>query len=216
VWLAANASDYVDAIIAEDPPMFSSIWPRIREEKYMAYLFQNAVDTLGGPEGRNLEAYYTRSGIPKEGKDELLYIPAPIAKGIACLFNINKKYRPNRTYDPPFLPFNQRVSFKFLLEYDVDFSLATIDGRLSEGFDPEDALKKVKCPMLLLHASWSRHETWGLIGAMDDADVQRIKSLVEGIRYARIDSYHGIHMLKPKLYLEQVNNFVDGLQFGRE
>ncbi|MBE3094013.1 MAG: hypothetical protein IMZ52_03200 [Actinobacteria bacterium] len=154
--------------------------------------------------------------VPKEGRDDLLYIPAPIAKGIVNLFNINKKYRPNRTYDPPFLPFSLRALFKFLLEYDVDFSLATIDGRLSEGFDPEDALEKVKCPMLLLHASWSRHETWGLLGAMDDTDAQKIKSLVKDIRYVRIDSGHEIHMGKPKRYLEQVNSFVDGLQIDGE
>ena len=118
----------------------------------MTYSFQHLVDALGGPGGHNLEAYYTGLGIPQQGKDELVYIPAPIAKGIVTLFTINKRYRPNRTYDPPFLSYEQRVTFKFLLEYDVDWSRATIDGRLSAGFDPEEALKKVQCPMLLLQA----------------------------------------------------------------
>jgi hypothetical protein len=93
----------------------------------------------------------------------------------------------------------------------VDFSRATIDGRLSEGFDPEDALKKVRCPMLLLQASWSRHKTWGLLGAMDDQDVKKIRSWVKDLRYAYINSSHGIHMGEPKWYLKQVNGFVDGL-----
>ena len=214
VWLGAYAPESVSAVISEDPPMFSSIWPRIAEEKFMTYLFQNPVDALGGPGGRNLEALFTGMGIPKEGKEELLYIPAPIAKGIVRLFKFNRWLRPNRAYDTPFLPFSLRAGFKFYLEYDVDFSAATIDGRLSEGFDPDDALTKVTCPMLLLHARSSRHATWGLLGAMDDADVQRIRSLVENLQDARIESGHEIHMAKPKLYLEQVNRFVDGLQIG--
>ncbi|HEX3044668.1 MAG TPA: alpha/beta hydrolase, partial [Bacillota bacterium] len=217
VWLAAYAPEDVKAIISEDPPMFSSIWPRIRDEKYMTYMFQHAVDTLGGPGERDLEAYLAGMGIPKEGtEDELLYIPGPIAKGIANLFKINKQYRPARPYDPPFIPFELRAGAKFLSEYDVDFSRATIDGRLSEGFDPEDALKKVNCPMLLLQASWSRDKRWGLLGAMDDTDVQKIKSLVKGLRYAQINSGHGIHMGEPKWYLKQVTSFIDGLELAEE
>jgi hypothetical protein len=88
------------------------------------------------------------------------------------------------------------------LEYDADFSRATIDGRLSAGFDPEDALKKVHCPMLLLQASGFRHPTWGLVGAMDETDVQNIQSLVKDLRYAHIECRHAIHMLKPAWYLD--------------
>ncbi len=69
---------------------------------------------------------------------------------------------PSRTYDPAFLPFDQRAALKFMMGYDVDFSRVTFDGRLSEGFDPEEALKKVKCPMLLLQAKWSRQKPGGL------------------------------------------------------
>ena len=207
VWLAANAPDYVVAVISEDPPMFSSIWPRIKEERYMTYMFQTAVDAFGDPEGRNLEAFFSRMGIPQDGKDEMLYIPPPIVKGMMLLINITQEIKPNRPFDVPFISYEQRAGLKFFSEYDVDFSRATIDGRLSEGFDPEDALKKVNCPMLLLQASWSRHETWGLLGAMDDTDVQRIKSLVKDLQYAYIDSSHGIHLGEPKWYLEQVNSF---------
>jgi pimeloyl-ACP methyl ester carboxylesterase len=67
VWLAANASEYVKAVMPEDPPMFSSIWPRIQTEQYMTYLFQHAVDTLGGPGGRDLQAYFRGMGIPQVG-----------------------------------------------------------------------------------------------------------------------------------------------------
>ena len=208
VWLAANAPQQVAAIISEDPPMFSSMWPRITQEKYMANMFQNAIDTLGNLKGRDLEAYLSKMGAAKEGMDELLFIPTPVVKIFMMLFNINKFLKPNRPYDIPFIPFKMRVGIKFFMEYDVDFSRATLDGRLSKDFDPEAALKKVKCPMLLLQANWSRHPTWGLLGAMDERDVKKIQSLVKDIHYAQIKSGHGIHVGEPEWYIDQVNSFV--------
>jgi len=49
IWLAAYASEHVLAIISEDPPIFSSIWPRIQDEKLMTRSFKLAVETLGQP-----------------------------------------------------------------------------------------------------------------------------------------------------------------------
>lgn len=211
VWLAANAPDHVLAVVAEDPPMFSSMWPRIRDEKYMTSMFQTAVDMLGNPDGRDLAGYLSRMGVPQEGKDELLTIPVPIASAFVVLFDINRAIKPNQPYDVPFLSYEMRAGVKFFMEYDVDFSRATIDGRLSEGFDPEDALRKVNCPMLLLQAQWSRDPRWGLLGAMDDQDVQKVRSLVKKVRYAHINSSHGIHIGEADWYITQVNSFLESL-----
>jgi pimeloyl-ACP methyl ester carboxylesterase len=208
VWLAAYAPENVAAVIAEDPPMFSSIWPRIRDEKFMTHMFQAAVDHLGDPKGRDLERYLASMGTPKEGTDRLFTIPVPIAKGFAAIFDVTKALKPNHPYDTPFFSYEMRVGVKFFMEYDTDFSKATIDGRLSASFDPEDALRRVSCPMLLMQASWSRHPTWGLLGAMDDQDVLKIKSLVKDVRYAYINSGHGIHIGEPAWYLEQVESFL--------
>jgi pimeloyl-ACP methyl ester carboxylesterase len=189
--------------------MFSSIYPRITEEKFMAHMFQVAIDTLGDPAGGDLEAYLGKMGTIKDGQDELLMIPKSVLKFLMALYRINRWLKPKQPYDLPFLPFEMRVGVKFFIEYDVAFSRATLDGRLSEGFDPEDALKKVSCPMLLLQAAWSRHKTWGLLGAMDAADVQKIKSLVKDLRYVHIDSSHGIHIGEPHWYLQQVDAFIN-------
>jgi pimeloyl-ACP methyl ester carboxylesterase len=199
------------AIVSEDPPIFSSIWPRIEQEKHLYYGFQNAVETLGKPEGRDIKGYFLKMGIPAEEGDELLTIPPFIVDIITGIFDLNAKFRPDRPYDAPAMPFNMRVMMKFINEYDPDFSQATIDGRLSAGFDPEEALQKVKCPVLLLHANWSRHDTWGLLGAMDDNDANRVKSLLDDIHYARIDSNHAIHIENPDLFLEAFFSFTDSL-----
>jgi pimeloyl-ACP methyl ester carboxylesterase len=212
IWLAANAPEDVLAVIGEDPPIFSSVWPRIQNEKFMLNNFRMAVDILGKPGERDIEEYLSQIGIPVEGKSELLKIPPFILKIIFFLYRLNRAVRPNSPYDTPFLPFNIRAGLKFLSEYDTDFSRATIDGDLSKDFYPEETLKRVKCPMLLMRANASRHETWGLLGAIDDNDLERIVSLVDDLKYIQIPGGHEIHMVQPKRYIDELIKFVDDLR----
>jgi pimeloyl-ACP methyl ester carboxylesterase len=210
LWLAANAPEFVSAAISEDPPLFSSMYPRIKDEKYMYRLFEIAVDCLGKPE-RDVKDYFLKQGIPKPGYEKLFFIPPLIAKFIVGDFELNKRLRPSKKYDVPLAPFYGRVGFKFLSEYDVDFSKATIDGRLTEGFDPESTLEKIKCPVLLIHARWSRHETWGLLGAMDDKDAEKIRSLVKNLTYVQVNAIHDVHLAKPKIFIMVVNDYLKKL-----
>jgi pimeloyl-ACP methyl ester carboxylesterase len=212
IWLAAYASKDVIAIISEDPPIFSSVWPRIQNEKFMTRNFKVAVDVLGKPGKRDVEGYLSEVGIPAEGKAELLKIPAFIVKSLFFMARINQAVRPNSPYDIPFLPYNMRAGYKFLSEYDTDFSRATIDGDLSKDFSPEDAFKRVKCPMLLLRADAYRHETWGLVGAIDDNDLDCIVSLVDDLQVVQIPGAHEIHMLQPQRYIDEMLKFVDHLR----
>jgi pimeloyl-ACP methyl ester carboxylesterase len=212
VWLAAYAPDHVVAVIAEDPPMFSSIWPRIQDEKLMTRNFKLAVDILGKPGERDVEQYLSEMGVPVEGETELLKIPPFIVKGMFFLNQAHRLLHPNRPYDTPFLPFNMRAGHKFMSEYDTDFSRATIDGDLSKDFDPEEILRRVKCPMLLMRADASRHETWGLLGAIDDNDLVRIVSLVDDLKVVAVPGGHEIHMVQPKRYTHELIKFVDDLR----
>ena len=211
IWLAAYAPEDVLAIISEDPPIFSSIWPRIQDEKFMANGFRLAVDILGKPGKRDVERYLSQVGAPLEGKSELLKIPPFIIKILFGLARLNRAVRPESPYDIPFLPFNLRVGYKFLSEYDTDFSRATLDGDLSQDFCPEEALNRIKCPMLLLRAQAYRHETWGLVGAIDDKDLERIVALVDDLQCVQIPGGHEIHLVQPQRYIDELTKFVDHL-----
>jgi pimeloyl-ACP methyl ester carboxylesterase len=211
IWLGANAPEDVLAVIAEDPPIFSSIYPRIQAEKFMARNFELAVEFLEKPGERDVEGYMSAMGVPVEGESELMMIPPFIVKGIFTLNRIHRVVRPDHPYDTPFLPFNMRAGHKFLSEYDPDFSRATLDGDLSRDFDPGETLKRVKCPMLLLWAGGTRHETWGLLGAMDANDLERVVSLVDDLKTVEIPGGHEIHMLQPDRYIEEITQFADDL-----
>ncbi len=212
IWLAANTPEDVLAVIGEDPPIFSSVWPRIQSEKYLVNNFKVAIDTLGKPGERDIEQYLSQVGIPVEGKAELLKIPPFILKLLFFMSWLNRAIRPNSPYDIPFLPFSIRAGQKFLSEYDTDFSRATIDGDLSKAFSPEETLKHIKCPMLLLRVPASRHETWGIIGAIDDNDLERIVSLVNDLQCVQIPGGHAIHQEQPVRYIEELIKFVDNLR----
>jgi pimeloyl-ACP methyl ester carboxylesterase len=216
IWLAANAPEQVLAAISEDPPMFSSIWPRIRDEKFMAHGFEVAVETLGGEGERDPELYLSQVGAPVEGKTELLKIPSFIVKLMGFMFRVTRTLRPNSPYDVPFLSFSIRAGCKFLSEYDVDFSRATLDGDLSRDFSPEETLKRVKCPVLLLWAHATRQEYWGIIGALDENDLQRIVALVKDLQVVDIPGAHEIHMAQPSRYIEEVTKFVDRLKIEKK
>lgn len=212
IWLAAYAPKDVLAIFSEDPPIFSSTWPRIQNEKFMTNNFKIAVDTLGKPGKRDVERYLAEVGIPAEGKPELLKIPPFIIKLLFFMARVNQVLRPNSPYDIPLLPYNLRAGFKFLSEYDTDFSRATIEGDLSRDFSPEEALRKVKCPMLLLRVRAYRHETWGLVGAIDDNDLECILSLVGDLQVVELSGGHEVHMLQPRRYIDEIVKFVDHLR----
>jgi pimeloyl-ACP methyl ester carboxylesterase len=214
IWLATNAPEDVLAIIAEDPPIFSSTWPRIQEEKSLARTFRLAVDILceDEPWKPDVEQYMSEMGAPVDGESELPRIPPFIIKAVFFMARLNRTVRSNHPYNVPCLPFNLRAGHKFLSEYDTDFSRATLDGDLSEGLSPEETLKQVNCPMLLLRGDTHRHETWGLIGAIDDYDLERIVSLVDEVPCVEISGGHEIHMVQPRRYIDEVNAFVDDLR----
>lgn len=212
LWLAANAPDDILAVISEDPPIYSSILPRIKDEKYMNRTFRLAVDILGATEPHDVERYLVAVGVPKQGQSELQHIPPFIMKALFWLYRRHRRRHPDRPFDVPFLPFNMRAGLKSMLEYDTDFSRATADGDLGAGFYPDETLSRITCPTLLMKATATRHEEWGIMGAMDDADLARVVSLVKDIRVVHIPCRHEIHMLRPREYSETLIGFVTDLQ----
>lgn len=64
---------------------------------------------------------------------------------------------------------------------------------------------------MLIHAYWSRHKTWGLLGALDDNDVEKISSIVKDIKVVNVNSIHDVHLAKPKIFIKAVNDFLQSL-----
>jgi pimeloyl-ACP methyl ester carboxylesterase len=91
--------------------------------------------------------------------------------------------------------------------FDPDFARAFVDGRFYQGLDHAEALGRVRCPLLVLHADWHRFPKHGLVGAMDDDDAARIRQLVPHSQYQKIPANHVIHMYKPDRFVRAVLAF---------
>lgn len=87
-----------------------------------------------------------------------------------------------------------------------------MDGRFYRGLDHAEALRRVKCPVLVLHANWFRHSRYGLVGAMDDRDAARIQALVPHARYKKIPANHVIHVFEPEKFVQEVETFAAQLE----
>jgi pimeloyl-ACP methyl ester carboxylesterase len=207
LWLAANAAEKIKGIILEDAPLFSAEWPRIRDDCWVYRVFKRNSETIGSPRGRNLAAFFKGMEVPVEGKQQVIKFPEWLTGTIAVMVRIHQGLWPGKPVDLPLLPSETRMMIKSLSEYDPDFTRSFVDGRAYEGFNHTEALLKVRCPLLVLQANWFRHPDYGLVGSMDDRDLEKLRLLVPDFKYKRITSGHMIHFEKPSEYCRIVMDF---------
>jgi hypothetical protein len=139
---------------------------------------------------------------PVEG-GKLRGVPRSAAYFFSFMIRTSQKFRSGN----PSLPGRFGRITDVLATFDVDFSQAFLDGRIYEGLDHADALKRAECPMILLHANWLRHPEHGLVGAMDDDDAARAREIAPEMHFKRIDSDHVIHSHNPELFVKEVEEF---------
>jgi pimeloyl-ACP methyl ester carboxylesterase len=139
---------------------------------------------------------------PVEG-GKIRGVPRSAAYFIAFWIRASQKLRSGN----PSLPGRLGRITDVLRNFDVDFSRAFLDGRIYEGLNHADALKRATCPMLLLHANWTRHPDFGLVGAMDDDDAAYAREIAPEMQFKRIDSDHVIHSYEPEVFIREIEDF---------
>lgn len=206
LWLAVNRPELVRGIVLEDAPLFSADWPRIKSEFVYEVLDKSAthLGAEGGPDYRGLFESIQRP--TPDGK--LKSVPKWL---IDALMWVIKRYeKPGEPLDIPWMPRRMRLFFKLTTTFDPDFSRAWVDGRIYEGLNHEDALKRLELPALMIQADWYRTEK-GLIGAMDDDDAKRALELAPQIKYVRLNTRHVTHAGSPKDFVRIVTEFIESL-----
>lgn len=211
VWIAANLPESTLAIILEDPPLFSADWPRIKQE-YVYQVLTSTVEIIRvlreSKSVKKLKMVLGKIERPIEGSNKTRKLPGWITYPLACLIRYYQYQGEGGTVSIHILPEKLRSLVETLFTYDPDFSQAWVDGRIYRGLDHEEALKRVRCPVLLLHANWFRHPQYGLVGALDDKDAARACQLTH-CQYKRINSEHVIHNDHPQLFVTKIVEFIE-------
>ncbi|MBN2230275.1 MAG: alpha/beta fold hydrolase [Candidatus Thorarchaeota archaeon] len=209
LWCAANIPGDVRGIIMEDPPLFSAEWPRIKEE-YVYQVLQATVEM-----SRELTESRSVGGLARcfmkvkkplpSGK--MTSIPRSAAYLVSFLVRASQKL----TGGSPSLPGRLGRVLEVLTTFDPDFSQAWLDGRIYEGLDHAEALRRAQRPMLLIQANWHRHPEYGLVGAMDDDDAAHAREVAPDMCFKQIDSEHVVHSYDPEAFVHIVREFISHL-----
>lgn len=216
LWCAANVPDYTRAIILEDAPLFAVEMPRFRDhDKYTYNGLKHIADSLG--EQHDIANFFRIEAPVRRGnKIVVKRIPTWFVNLIGWMIRRRQRAHPTEPIDLPYMPLVFRLAVKSLSMFDPDFSRAFVDGRFYKGIDHEAALKKVACPMLLIHANWFRHPQYGLIGAMDADDAAHAQKIKPDIMYKKLNATHVIHFFDPPAYLAAFDEFVQAHQLDTE
>jgi pimeloyl-ACP methyl ester carboxylesterase len=196
LYAAARAPELVSGLLMEDPPLFSTEWPRIKDDTWVHDFFTHVVATLP-----DLARFFSTLELPSKGGKKLMGFPRPLAWVLGGAITRRQKAAPGRPVDIWWLPLAVRLFVRGLSEYDVDFTRACVDGRMFDVGPHAELLARVRCPALLIQADSFRTDELGLVGAMGDDDVERAKAALPALEIEKWHQPHVVHLAAPRRYV---------------
>lgn len=206
LWLAANAPEQVAAVVLEDAPVFSVEWPRFRDrDRFVHRGLAHAVEVLEKPD-RRLADYFRGQELPVSPTRVKRFPDWAVDRIIDPGVRRWERRHPGEPsgFAAWWAPRAFGDLFRSLSMFDPEFARAFVDGSMGGGFSHEAALRAVRVPLLVMHGRWMRLEPYGLVGALDDADVARIEHLVPQARVVRVDANHVLHRYRSRWYVDQL------------
>lgn len=201
-WLAANEPYWVKAIVLEDPPLFSSEYPEIKNTiAYKSFTTSHSAILKGYDD--DFLNYWIRNST----QFFKTYTGPFTQQIIDFAVNTYRRANPGKPVEIAFLPASVQELIRGLNDYDPRFGNAFYEGTWNEGFDHAEALQQIKCPALLLHANFEFTKEGILNGAMSQEQADRAVSLLPDGEYMKIDSAHVVNLEHPDEFAKIVENF---------
>ena len=204
-WLAANEPDLVKAIVLEDPPLFASEYPEIKNTIAYKSFTTSHTAIQNGYDGDFLN-YWIRNST----QFFKTYTGPFTQQIIDFAVNIYRKVNPGKPAEIAFLPVTVQEIIRGLNYYDPRFGNAFYEGTWNEGFDHAENLQKIKCPALFLHANFEFMKDGILNGAISQEQADRVISLLPNGEYMKIDSSHVVNLEHPDEFAKIVEDFFLG------
>ncbi|RZM27114.1 MAG: alpha/beta hydrolase [Pedobacter sp.] len=201
-WLAANKPELVKAILLEDPPLFSAEYPRVKQT--IAY---KSFETCHTYVASNSKADFITYWI---GASSAFIEKNAGKKATPRLLAMVKTYKdanPGKPVELRFLPVMLRMFFRGMSRFDPHFGDSFYTGEWNREFDHAEALRKIKCPTLLLQANFETRADGILDGAMNQNDADKAMTLLSNAKYQKINASHVVHLDKPEEFIKIMNRF---------
>jgi pimeloyl-ACP methyl ester carboxylesterase len=204
VWLAANRPHLIRAALLEDPPLFSSEYPRIRQTianrafktSYTAATSDHPQDFLLYWVHENAQFFRNRAG--------------PMAPFLLTLaIKAERRRNPGGPVEIGVVKNDTlRMLVRGLDQYDPRFGAAFYDGNWNAGFDHAGALARIACPVVLMQANTTTQSDGTLNGAMSRDEAERAMHLLRHGTYVKVDAEHVVNLDKPDLFIRQAKGLI--------
>ena len=198
----AAYSDKCTKLILEDPPFFSS-WG---ERRYNTYNYKDLSTAchnfLSQSKEKDFVHYYFVNQycwnfFPEESRERI----REKLGGFALKY---REKHPNKNLKVLFWPKKFLEGFNGLQHYDPRFGEAFYNDSFNDGVNYCELLSRIKCKTLFMKAKTTIGENGLLQGALSDEDLQQVKNLIETMEIERFDCGHGIHVERPKQFVQAV------------
>ena len=203
VWLAANEPDWVRAIVLEDPPLFSSEYPAVKQT--VAYkLFTASYNAI---QDSTFDGNFLNYWI-KNGREFFKTYAGPYAQQlIGFAVGSYQKANPGEPLEIAFVPVSVQEMLRGLNTYDPHFGASFYEGNWNDGFNHADALQKIHCPTLLIQVNFGYLEDGTLDGAMSQEMADRAVALINGCVYMKVDAGHVTNLEAPDEFIRIIEGF---------
>jgi len=196
----AASTDLCECLILEDPPFFSSQGERRKKSFNYIDLSTACHNFINQDESSDFVLYYFNNQyawnfFPEKSREKV--------KG--KLTDMAAKYRkkhPDRNLKVPFWPKAALSGFQGMNQYDPLFGEAFYNDSFHAGISHEDILKNISCRTVFMKAQTNISEDGILMAALSEEDLKRVSELILKCEIVRFDCGHGIHVEKPKEFVE--------------
>ena len=202
-YLAANRSDVVKAVVLEDPPLFSAEYPAVKTTVANKAFTQshNALNS------EDYDGDYLMYWINNSKQFFSTYVFSGAEFIIKGMVNIYRTFHPDEPLEIAFMPVSVQEMLRGLDNYNPTFGAAFYDGTWNAGFDHEEALKKIDCPVLLIQANTGYLPDGTLDGAMSHEMAEKAMECLKNGEYVYVDAGHVTNLEVPDRFTALIKDF---------
>ncbi len=206
---AAGRTDLCKLLVLEDPPFFSCQGERRKDTFNYVDLSSACHEYLQSGSDESFVLYYFENQyawnfFPEKARQKVR------PKSIEAARKFLERH-PERDLKVPFWPKSALAAFVGMGGYDPRFGEAFYDDSFHCGIPHEEILAKIGCPALFMKAKTDWSDDGILFAALSEEDLARCLELIPHCKLARFDCGHGIHVEKPREFVQAIKNaFADG------